>query len=97
MSVGQPADLFDTTNLDWAPITNLGHNNIKSISIAISRSARFKERQNKKFLQSTQLSRRKNESIKSSHDDELPGSSQDSAPHGELICSYIVGTTKTIQ
>lgn len=91
MIVGQPADLFDTTNPDWAPITNLGHNNIKSVSTAISRSARFKERQNKKFLQSTQLSRRKKESIKSSHNDELPGSSQDSSPHGELICSLYCG------
>ena len=67
MIVGQPADLFDTTNPDWAPITNLGHNNIKSVTTAISRSARFKERQNKKFLQSTQLSRRKKKKVLKVH------------------------------
>ena len=45
---GKRADLLDTTNPDWAPTVNLGHDNIKNISLAVERNARSQRRNNMK-------------------------------------------------
>ncbi|PFX11712.1 hypothetical protein AWC38_SpisGene24458 [Stylophora pistillata] len=41
---GERAELLDTTNLDWAPTINLGHNKIKIVSLAVARNARDQKR-----------------------------------------------------
>ena len=45
---GWNADILDTTNPDWAPCINLGHENIKNVSLAVARNDRCQKRNEKK-------------------------------------------------
>ncbi|XP_068680166.1 uncharacterized protein [Montipora foliosa] len=45
---GRNADILDTTNPDWAPCINLGHENIKNVSLAVARNDRCQKRNEKK-------------------------------------------------
>ena len=45
---GRNADILDTTNPDWAPCVNLGHENIKNVSLAVARNDRCQKRNEKK-------------------------------------------------
>ena len=47
---GERAELLDTTNLDWAPTVNLGHDKIKQnvSQLAVSRNARAQKRNENK-------------------------------------------------
>ena len=48
--VGERADLIDTTNPDWAPTVDLGHDKIKKTvtQLAVSRNARAQKRNENK-------------------------------------------------
>ena len=46
---GRHADILDTTNPDWAPCINLGHVNIKNVSLAVARNDHCQNRKEAKI------------------------------------------------
>ena len=68
---GKRADLLDTTNPDWAPTVNLGHDNIKNISLAVGRNARSQRRNDNKRKFSEMVAAETNEDSEGMRDEEV--------------------------